>query len=148
VQKDRYSHASHTYAVKRGASELGVRLGSRIVLDCLCDRAEFDRPQVTITKPQIVKHTGLERKAVQRGLQYLRELGVIDVLRGIEGGRGKAVTYALVVKGNKAKDPLKQKSAGLTASQWARHAQIMKDERCDYGSAMKILKNQLLTENS
>lgn len=93
-----YSHASHTNRVLRSSV---VRLGGRLVLQCLCRRAEFDRPDVTITKGQIGKDTGLERKAIQRALSNLRDEGSIVPVKDFVGGRGNAVTYKLVDVGPK-----------------------------------------------
>jgi len=80
MAKGDYSHAKHTAAVVRGSK---ARCGKRAVLFALIHRAEFKRPEVTITKPQIEKLTGLERKAVQRALEWLRGEGVIVPVPGV-----------------------------------------------------------------
>lgn len=96
---ERYKSGRHLPAVKRAA---GVRLGTWLVLAALCDRAEYDSPTVTITKDQISEITGLERKAVQRGLSKLRAKGVIVPTQGFAGGKGVAVTYTLEIIGQGA----------------------------------------------
>lgn len=93
---DRYKSGGHLPRVKSAAK---VRMGEWQVLSALCDRSEYDRPEVTITKNQIHEITGLERKAIQRGLAGLREKGVIVPTQGFAGGKGVAVTYSLVIVG-------------------------------------------------
>jgi DNA-binding transcriptional ArsR family regulator len=96
MTKERYKSGRHLPRVKRAAK---VRLGAYLVLSALCDRSSYKRPEVTITKRQIANITGLERKAIQRGLSLLRERGVITAIEGLDGGRGMAVTYRLNIVG-------------------------------------------------
>ena len=96
MTKDRYKSGYHLPRVKKAAK---VRMGEWQVLSALCDRSEYDRPEVTITKNQIHEITGLERKAIQRGLAGLRAKGVIEPILGFAGGKGVAVTYRLVIVG-------------------------------------------------
>ena len=97
---DGYSHAAHTTAVLKSSK---LRLAARIVLQHLCARADFKKPEVKITKPQIIRDTGLERKAVQKALAALRLEGTIQPIAHFEGGAGHAVTYRLCVVGEGAK---------------------------------------------
>ena len=70
---------------------------ARAVLMVMCWQAEFDRPEVTITKPQIEEMTGLDRRTVMRGLRLLEAEGTITVLAHRLGGRGCAPRYRLCV---------------------------------------------------
>ena len=67
------------------------------VLRVMCWRADWDRPEVTITKPQIADETGLKERAVQYALKLLREDQSIEVIHNGLGGRGNAPTYRLLV---------------------------------------------------
>lgn len=96
MSDDVYKSGHHLPRVKHAS---GVRLGAWLVLAALCDRSSYKKPEVTITKAQISKITGLERKAVQRGLAKLRSKGVIEPIKGFAGGAGVATTYRLVVIG-------------------------------------------------
>lgn len=100
--------------VNRVLKDSGSRLSQRLVLHVLCHAAEFDRPEVTITKPQIEDITGLAPNTVRAALRYLRAEGSIAPIRNVGGGRGNAVTYALQVPGQGAK------SADATAGQGER----------------------------
>lgn len=88
-----YSHQRHTNRVIKSSKG---RIAARMVLQCMCRRSEFDRPEVTITKNQISADTGLERKAIQRALRTLKAEGTIDAIANAEGGRGNATTYELI----------------------------------------------------
>ncbi len=69
---------------------------ARSVLIVMCWQAEFDRPEVTITKPQIAEMTGLTTQTVRVSLRLLCNTGSIEVLTNHLGGRGKAPTYRLI----------------------------------------------------
>jgi hypothetical protein len=116
---ERYKSGHHLPRVKRAAK---VRMGAWQVLSALGDRSEFDRPEVTITKMQIHKATGLERKAIQRGLAELRAKGVITAIDGAEGGRGVAVTYRLNIIADAteqtAQEQIKRKCPPELFSRW------------------------------
>ncbi|WP_420011339.1 hypothetical protein [Tateyamaria sp.] len=61
-------------------------------------QAEFDRPEVTITKPQICKETGVHPKTVQKALKFLKKEGFIKVIYNGYGGRSNALsTYRFLV---------------------------------------------------
>lgn len=96
-----YTHAGHIHAVLQ---QSGVRLSKRLVLAELCRCAEFDRPEVTITKEQLCSMTGLCVRSVRMALQELRQRGIIVPVRHFEGGRGRAVTYRLVAIGQGGDD--------------------------------------------
>ena len=96
MRSDNYSHGSHTAKVLRSSK---AKYGAFSVLSLLCHRAEYDKPEVTITKAQLSAVTGLERKAVQRALRDLRDAGSIVPIKHFEGGKGNAVTYQLVIVG-------------------------------------------------
>jgi len=73
---------------------------ARAVLLVMCWRAEFNRPEVTITKPQIADETGLSDWSIRKAIRQLESEGAIEVVRNRMGGRGKAPTYRLhVAKG-------------------------------------------------
>ena len=59
--KERYKSGQHLPRVKQAA---GVRLGTYIVLSIMCDRSEYDRPEVTISKREISEKTTLCPKTV------------------------------------------------------------------------------------
>lgn len=91
-----YTHAGHIHAV---LTRSGARLSARLVLAEACRVAEFDRPETTFTKEQIMRNTGLSLSSVKRALHYLRSRGVLVPIRHFEGGKGNAVTYRLVAIG-------------------------------------------------
>lgn len=135
----KYSHAGHTSKVIKSS---GVRMASLIILQYLCARAEFELPEVTITKAQIENALGLERKAVQRGLATLRRLGIIVPKRGFEGGRGVAVTYSLIdIKADQAKPD----AAHPTASEVGKRRKelMQQDPRLTFGEAQALAKEQV-----
>jgi len=79
---------------------------ARAVLMVMCWRAEFDRPEVTITVGQIQNSTGLARWTVQAALRQLKREGSIEVLSNRLGGRSNAPTYRLhVSKGANSSPP-------------------------------------------
>ncbi|PIE10518.1 MAG: hypothetical protein CSA72_08405 [Rhodobacterales bacterium] len=88
--------------INRVLSASGSRLSARIVLQCLCHNAEFDRPEVTISRPQIAEQTLLCRNSILDALKILKEEGSITPIRNLAGGRGKAVTYRLQPAGQGA----------------------------------------------
>lgn len=73
----------------------GVHHAARHVLEVLCRISEFDRPEVTITKPQIQDETGLCPNTVRAALRALKARGLAQPIRNRKGGRGIAVTYRL-----------------------------------------------------
>lgn len=124
-----YSHSSHTLKVMKGSK---ARCGGRSVLSVMCMRSEFNRPEVTISKSELIKLTGLERKAVQKALVFLRAEKSIVPIAHFEGGSGKAVTYRLDVIGQGA-EQTKEPQRGRRE----RIAEIMaSDPRLTYGEAV------------
>lgn len=94
--KERYKNGQYLPKVKQAA---GVRLGTYIVLSIMCDRSEYDRPEVTISKREISEKTTLCPKTVKSALQYLRKIGAIVPIKGFAGGSGVATTYRLCIVG-------------------------------------------------
>jgi hypothetical protein len=138
-----YSHASHTDKLKKSAKASGVRMGAMIVLQHLCARAEFDRPEVTITKPQMIRDLGLERKAVQSAVAKLRAVGVIVPIKGFEGGSGVPVTYTLVDIGN-SKAECAMPAKGKTSRIAEARIRIMKEQpRLTWGEAQTLAKAEI-----
>ena len=82
-----YKPRSHMNAV---LSDSRSTHSARLVLLVMCWRAEFNRPEVTITRPQIEEETGLSRWTVFEALRFLKHEGTITVLRNQRGGRGNA----------------------------------------------------------
>jgi len=70
---------------------------ARAVLLVMCWRADFNRPEVTITKPQIAEETGLDRRTVLRALRVLESEGTVEIVHNKLGGRGNAPRYRLRV---------------------------------------------------
>lgn len=130
-----YSHGSHTTKVIRASR---ARCGARSVLLALIARAEYQKPEVTITKAQIARLTGLERKAVQKALVFLRSEKTIVPIAHFEGGRGNAVTYRLEIVGQGAETPDSNAGAGpkrvLDPAEFGR---IMKADGIDAAMAAK-----------
>ena len=79
----------------------GAHLAHRLILEVMWQNADFHRPFVKITKRDIMEHSGLSLKTVQRGLKFLRNEGSIFPVSGWEGGSGKATLWALRVSGSK-----------------------------------------------
>jgi len=99
-----YSHASHIDKVIKASA---ARNSARLVLCEMCRLAKFDRPEVTVSKSQLIRSTGYTRRTVQLALQWLREEGSIVPtvpLQDFVPGRGKAVTYRLHVVGQGGQD--------------------------------------------
>lgn len=139
---EKYNHARHTGQVVKASK---ARNGGKTVLFYMCSRAEFDRPEVTITKEQIQNVTGQDRKTVQRALAFLRDEGSIVPIDGFAGGKGRAVTYKLVVIGTTADtvpqaDPntMRQSKAYLNAL-----SRIMRDLGVGYGEAAKLADQEI-----
>ncbi len=133
MSKDNYSHAAHTLKVLKGSK---ARCGGRAVLSVMCMRAEFKKPEVTITKAQITSLTGLERKAVQRALAFLRDEGSIVPVAHFEGGSGHAVTYRLEALGQGSDDAPKADRAGRVRSM--RQRLMADDSRLTFGEAQAL----------
>lgn len=133
MPKDEYSHASHTLKVLKSSK---ARCGGRAVLSVMCMRSEFKKPEVTITKAQISKLTGLERKAVQRALVFLRDEGTIVPVAHFEGGSGHAVTYRLDVVGQGDAEGPKDDRAGRVRSM--RQRLMAEDSRLTFGEAQAL----------
>jgi hypothetical protein len=62
-----------------------------------CRRADFKKPETTVTKNQLGEVLGYDRKTIQHALKVLKDEGSLLPVRNVEGGRGKAVTYRLQV---------------------------------------------------
>ena len=124
-----YSYTSHTLRVMKGSK---ARCGARSVLSVMCMRSEFSKPEVTIAKSELIKLTGLERKAVQKALVFLRSEKSIVPIAHFEGGSGKAVTYRLDAIGQGA-EQLEKPPQGRRD----RIAEIMaSDPKLTYGEAV------------
>ncbi len=95
----------------------------RHILLCLCWRAEFDRPEVTITKRQIAAMTGLSVGHIAASLRSLESEGSITVIRNRFGGRSRAPTYRLspakgsdnIAKGSDNRTPSKDSKYSMSA---------------------------------
>lgn len=94
-----YNHAKHTHAVITGSA---ARCSARMVLMEMCRRSEFDAPETTVTKAQLVRVLGFTLKTVKAALAELRAEGSIVPIKHFEGGRGNATTYRLDVVGQGA----------------------------------------------
>ena len=90
----KYSHARHVHRVLKASKS---RCAARTVLLEACRRADFGKPETTVTKSQIEEALGYDRKTIQRALKFLKDEGSLFPARNVEGGRGKAVTYRLQV---------------------------------------------------
>lgn len=130
----RYTHQGHTNRVLAASKS---RNGQRMVLLEMCRNAEFDRPEVTITKPQICNFTDLDRKTVQRAIRFLIEEGSIRAIRNPQGGRGVAVTYELVIVGGSQPDP--QSESDRVRRRRDRISYLMKAEGVGYGQAADMV---------
>lgn len=73
----------------------GAKHGARQVLQCMCHNSAFDKPEVTITRPQIQAQTRLSRNTVLAAYKQLKAEGSIKAVRNAVGGNGRATTYAL-----------------------------------------------------
>ncbi len=134
-----YSHASHIAKVISGSK---ARCGGRSVLFAMCQRAEFSRPEVTITKAQLQKMTGLARKAVQYGLAKLRDEGSIVPIAHFEGGSGHAVTYRLVALGQAQEAQIKP-NARAEAVLSATSQFLSENPRLSYGEARAMAERSI-----
>ena len=90
----KYSHARHVDRVVKASKS---RCAARTVLLEACRRADFKKPETTVTKNQLEEMLGYSRKTIQRALQFLKDEGSLWPVRNVQGGRGNAVTYRLQV---------------------------------------------------
>lgn len=97
--KGDYRPRQHINRVLAGSA---ARLSARTALEALCRLAEFDRPEVTFSKPQLQRETRLSESSVDRAIRELRAEGSIEPIQGLAGGRSRAVTYRLVALGQGA----------------------------------------------
>ena len=70
---------------------------ARAVLMVMCWRSDFERPEVSITKPQIAEATGLHLESIRLAFRFLADEGSIEVIRNALGGRGNAPRYRLQI---------------------------------------------------
>jgi hypothetical protein len=68
----------------------------------MCARAEYDRPETTVTREFLATRLGYTIKTVKGALRELRAEGSIVPIAGFAGGRGIATTYRLEVVGQGA----------------------------------------------
>lgn len=132
-----YRPRQHINRVLAGSQ---ARHSSRAVLMHLCHMAEFDRPEVTITRPQIEASLGYCTKTVKMALKELREEGSIKPIQGFAGGRGNAVTYSLIPVGQGAQQPAQGAGQGSKKERQARFVQLLKTE--SYASARAIMESE------
>lgn len=69
------------------------------ILRIIWDEAEFDKPECTITKEQIMAEARCCLKVVKRALKQLRDEGSLKAIY-IRGGRGIPTKYRLGVAGS------------------------------------------------
>lgn len=93
--------------------------GTYAVLEALIRKAEFDRPEVTITKPQLEIEARRTPKTIKKALKELRDEGSIVPIRNFVGGRGNAVTYRLCVAGQGGAGQSKKKEGEAGQAIWA-----------------------------
>ena len=108
VSDGKYSHARHVDRVVKASKS---RCAARTVLLEACRRADFKKPETTVTKNQLEEMLGYSRKTIQRALQFLKDEGSLWPVRNVEGGRGKAVTYRLQVIQDEAAEAAPQPGA-------------------------------------
>lgn len=70
-----------------------------LLLEKMWNRAEFDRPSVTVTREQLMADTGCSLDSVKRAFRNLRAEGSIRPARNWKGGRGVPTTWLLRVAG-------------------------------------------------
>ena len=96
---------------------------ARMVLQTMCWHSEFDKAEVTITRPQIQKITGLSRNTVLAAYKALKLEGSIVAVRNQVGGAGRATTYALRAIGQGADTaPDQGEGRAETSDLWAQIA--------------------------
>ncbi|NVK16717.1 MAG: hypothetical protein HWE35_21300 [Rhodobacteraceae bacterium] len=69
------------------------------ILEKMWDEADFDRPQVTITKEQLMAKCGCGLTITKQSLAALREEGSIKPMKNWQGGRNIPTTWRLCVSG-------------------------------------------------
>ncbi|WP_424829961.1 hypothetical protein [Ruegeria sp.] len=89
-------YRSRTY-LNRVLAASEVIQSTKNVLLVLCWQAEFDRPEVSITKDQIMRRAGVSKSTVRRALRCLESVGSIEVIYNGLGGRSRCPTYRLLV---------------------------------------------------
>jgi len=104
----KYSHARHVDLVLKASKSRGA---ARTVLLEACRRADFGKPETTVTKNQLEEMLGYHRKTIKRALRFLKDEGSLWPVRNVEGGRGKAVTYRLQVIQDEAAEAAPQPGA-------------------------------------
>ena len=95
MSDDKYRPRKHLNAVMAASS--GTH-SMKYVLEYMCWCSEWDRPEVTITKQQLVDHFGIHVKTVQKALSSLKNEGSIEVIHNGLGGRGNAPRYRLLIR--------------------------------------------------
>lgn len=121
----------HINAVLRSSR---AQKGAWAVLEALCRLAEFDRPEVTATKADLVTEARRSWKTIKLALSELREEGTIIPVRNKLGGRGNAVTYRLcIAAGAAAAAPEPVAEAAEVNALWARiAAEIERTDPANY----------------
>jgi hypothetical protein len=126
-----YSYASHTHKVLQASK---ATRAARAVLAEMCRSSEFNKPTVTITKPQLVDACRYSMKTIKEALKVLLEEGSIEGIMNQQGGRGVAPTYRLVVIGAPAPQ-YRETPKTAVENKRKRIATIMAQEKCGYGVA-------------
>ena len=93
MSEETYRYRKYCNAVMAASSS---KHSTKHVLRIMCWQSEFDRPDVTITKPQLASLAGIHTETVRVALRYLEAEGSIKVIYNGLGGRGNAPTYRLL----------------------------------------------------
>ncbi len=114
-----YRHRKHMNAVLGGSN---ATYAAWAVLEAMVRLAEFDRPEVTVTKSQLMDEAKRSWPRIKIALKILREEGSIEPIKNILGGRGNATTYRLCVIGQGSKSIKSTPKVEGEASVWGKIA--------------------------
>lgn len=136
-----YTHQGHGRRVKQASAS---RNGTRQVLSEMCSEASFKKPEVKISKPQLVELTGLSINTVKAALRFLKSEGSIVQVLGGKGGHGVAPTYQLVIIQGDNSEPPQQAPQGnpdavrKSKAYMDRISELMRDNGVGYGEARSM----------
>lgn len=102
---DEYKAACAATRATRKAALLATRTGltHKYILEVIWRLAEFDRPECTFTKEQLMAEVGCSLDTVRRALRELRDEGSLFPI-SVKGGRHIPAKYRLRIAGAKS-DP-------------------------------------------
>ena len=106
------------------------------VLEAMCRHSDFKSNTVKITSIQLEKSARRCNRTIKEAMRFLKREGTIVPIANAAGGRGVAVTYALISKSN-GDDVAKPKTLKQLT------LEIMKRDKCSYEGARRQAASEL-----